>query len=485
MHASAPSGVRSHLLRASDTPLIIGLACMLSTNLINSVAVMPLLRFDALDTFMDTNARAYIWVFFIASLVMTAFVLARRLALRAHLSDATGRLIEKVVLVLGSLLYVVGSCCIAWMGVFGALPPAVRIVARASLGLGAFVAFLSWGRALRQFGLRSAITLVGLATIGSAGLSLLFMHAPGPVACVGFALCGVLAIGIPLPVSLATVDEAPAAALVDGRPRASRGVRSFLGVAALPFIGLLFFSIILALQAWRFGGQYHSYCLSEVLAALAAIALAAGLDTRLLMRAAYRGALPMAAVCAVAFTHVVQTLGADPVLGSLPAFLLYSLSILLGLSTLVGMANAREFPVDLIVSVACAIFAGVTLAGPWLLGCFSLQSNVQVIDAIATVLTALYAIVLVGLSVAQSLAAERSLAEGVLARTAAHATPDAQTGLQDAPQIPREAAAHAPSRQDISRACDRAAVATPISDSSSIMTPFVFIHKNGRLLIKP
>ena len=84
--------------------------------------------------------------------------------------------------------------------------------------------------------------------------------------------------------------------------------------------------------------------------------------------------------------------------------MLYTAAALLALSTLAGMAHAAEFPVDLISSLAIALFCAVTVATQ--VACASLEADASAVRTLIVLTSGIYATGMIVATIWRSLRSE-------------------------------------------------------------------------------
>ena len=153
----------------------------------------------------------------------------------------------------------------------------------------------------------------------------------------------------------ASSERVCGAAIVPGR------LRGFLEMTFVPGVGLALFAMLMAVRGELFFENYSEYVVIQVVVALLLLACMLFPASTPLLRAVYRGLIPVLSVAMLVFNYFSESL-----LGGSPfeltfVLVLYTAAALLTLSTLVGMAHAAEYPTDLVVCVGVALFCFVTV----------------------------------------------------------------------------------------------------------------------------
>ena len=339
-----------------------GLGCWLATMLLYSNTVTPFQRFEGTSLFVGTFAPA--------SLAFAALA-----ALLAAAGALRGRFLSRRALAFGAALYVVAAALFAgaalgssvWAQAFPAwsegLPSACALTLSALVGVSCVASGLTWGRVCKALDARMALACVAGAALAAAALG-----AVGTLLCerVFAALfCVEALLGAVAPFFIGLREPGCAAALTSEglreRPLSQR-LGAFADVAAPALTGLLAFAFVMGTMRSLIVESYgmHLGMLTLCALVLGAFALRrrpAG------SRVALRGLIPMLAVLQLASANVTAALWGGSPLDMAMILLLYTLAVLLTLSTLAAVAHAEEFPCDLVFSVALLLFCLASLAG--------------------------------------------------------------------------------------------------------------------------
>lgn len=376
-----------------ETVLVVGLgvACYLGTLPLLSSTVTPLQRFDALGTWIgDVATRMHVVACLVSVLAVVASVHgARRAPSDRLLSLASG------------CVFTAGVASFACAGVFGIPGWAPRLPVAWALcllvGAGGVSHALAWGRLASRLSRADTLAAVGVAALGQAVIGALEL-VPGPVgtallytmlaaASTALALVACRVVPVPEPVG----DDL--AALTDSRQRLS----SFLAVSGSSATGMAAFAFATGLMQALVTGHLAAQTGALVAcgaAALVVCALGAG-GKGWLLRSAGRVAVPLMCLAVLATGCAAGALGIPVTWIVGPAWALYTFAALLTLAMLAATAHAREFPSDLVFSVAFALFCLASLAGLLLAARLSDQEAY----AGVAVVTAVYAAVAAGAAI--------------------------------------------------------------------------------------
>lgn len=292
------------------------------------------------------------------------------------------------------------------------------------LGIAAAIAdcgmALVWGRVCSQrLAMRSALIVVGLASVISAIVCLLYgwLTPEGMLAL--FLICSIVAVVVPLAVhelrtendvsdegmldggstsgeheragerdsgqALWHATEEPAAA---GRPNAA----ALFDVVGASSLGLVCFAFAMAVMRTQFTESQNAYLSSLALAGFG-IAIYAVLRRRrfLLPDGLQQTFLPVLAMVVLAITSITATLSKGYFLSDWLTYALYSLAAVLTLATLCAVAHAGEFSSDLVFSTALCAFCGASFIGQQVGGALP----DEMISITVTITTTVYAFALV------------------------------------------------------------------------------------------
>lgn len=368
-------------IEAFDVAAAAGFACLLATLLVYSAAAMPFQRFAVLPSFV-TSLGLGLRAGAVAGGAAAVLVV---LGLDRLLRTAAARVVCAAAFVAGNALF-----CAMALGL--AEPGLVADVTGVCIGVGCVGQVLAWGRVLAAYGLRSATGVVAAAAVIAALLGWVQLLVPEAVAVALFMAATVTAVFLAYRLNRSLQDGASTtnepAAEPAARSRWNR-IRAFLDIALIPAIGLALFAMLMAVRGELFFNDYSTYVTVQVAVAVLLLACML-LPARIpLMQAVYRGLIPLLACVVLFANYACETLlGGSPVEISL-VLVLYTAAALLTLSTLAGMAHAAEFPVDLISSLAIALFCAVTVATQ--VTCASLEADASAVRTLVVLTSGIYA----------------------------------------------------------------------------------------------
>ncbi len=442
-----------------DVAVAAGFACLLATLLLYSAAAMPFQRFANLPDFVAILGYA-----------LRAGVVAGVVGALAAGLGAGGILGHGAVRVFFALAFVVGNASFCTMALGGAWPEWTFWPIGICVGVGCLGELLAWGRILARYNLRQATGVVAASAVLAALVGWAQLHV-GEVAAVAlFVLCTLACAVLPfafvplrdawakpdVPVSEAGAhgsevrgmhdDDRAQSSDASSEPPVSfvqaRGVttapgrlRGFLEMTFVPGVGLALFAMLMAVRGELFFENYSEYVVIQVVVALLLLACMLLPASTPLLRAVYRGLIPMLSVAMLVFNYFSESL-----LGGSPfeltfVLVLYTAAALLTLSTLVGMAHAAEYPTDLVVCVAVALFCFVTVFTQ--VGCASIGADPAQVRTLIVVTSGLYAAGMVVYALWRGLRTDREALVGGEdlggGRGASVVSPGAATALGDAP----------------------------------------------------
>ena len=382
-----------------DVVAVAGFACLLATLLLYSAAAMPFQRFANLPDFVDILGYALRS----GVLVGVAGTLVVGLGLGRVLNHAVTR-------ALFAFAFVVGNASFCAMALGGAWPEWAFWPMGICVGVGCLGELLAWGRILARYNLRQATGVVAGSAVLAALVGWAQLHVGEMTATALFMLCVLVCAALPFAFAPfrdawakpdapaieagahskkawdghddqtqgmhsgqtdgvhddqaqgASVSKSPAsservrgATIVPGR------LRGFLEMTFVPGVGLALFAMLMAVRGELFFENYSEYVVIQVVVALLLLACMLFPASTPLLRAVYRGLIPVLSVAMLAFNYFSESL-----LGGSPfeltfVLVLYTAAALLTLSTLVGMAHAAEYPTDLVVCVGVTLFCFVTV----------------------------------------------------------------------------------------------------------------------------
>lgn len=422
MAAKAVAG-RFGRVSGADVAAVAGFACLLSTLLIYSAAAMPFQRFESLPDFVVVLRNA----------LRTGAVAGVACTLVAGLGHA--RLLRVLpVRIAFALLFAAGNAAFCSMALWGALPEWAFVPVGIAMGLGCLGQLLAWARILARYDLRQATGVVAASAVAAAlaGWAQLFLSEAGAVALfmaltlVAAALPFVRALGGAASAqgegdaALGAPDDAPAGGAAargaretrEGpmRPKrsarssscassephstavpapAAQRLRSFLDMTLVPGLGLACFAMLMAVRGELFFGDYATYVVIQV--AVAALLLVCMLlpASMPLLRAVYRGLIPMLGIAALAFNYMSESILGGTTFEVGAVMVLYTAAALLTLSTLAGMAHAAEFPCELVACAGVALFCLVTVGTQRV--CAGIGADAAQVRVLIVVTSGLYA----------------------------------------------------------------------------------------------
>ena len=327
-----------------DAVSVVGSACLLATLLLYSAAAMPFQRFANLPDFVGILGYA-----------LRSGVLAG-VAGTLVVGLGLGRVLSHVVArVLFTLAFVVGNASFCAMALGGAWPEWTFWPAGICVGVGCLGELLAWGRILARYNLRQATGVVAGSAVLAAlvGWTQLYVNEMTAVAL--FMLCVLVCAALPFAFAPFRDARTCGTTIVPGR------LRGFLEMTFVPGVGLALFAMLMAVRGELFFENYSEYVVIQVVVALLLLACMLFPASTPLLRAVYRGLIPVLSVAMLASNYFSESL-----LGGLPfeltfVLVLYTAAALLTLSTLVGMAHAAEYPTDLVVCVGVTLFCFVTV----------------------------------------------------------------------------------------------------------------------------
>lgn len=400
----APAALRPRV-RRDELLSAVGLGALLSTLLVHTCGVTMFQRFPSAAAFVGASSNAALTAALAGS---AAFCLA--CVVRTSLHRAA-RLPERAAALVAAVLYVAAGVAFCYLPLAGPeLPVVLARCAGVLAGLACLAEALAWGRALGRYGVRRASLVVGAAVLVSCVLSLLMSQAPLVSVSPLFVACAAVAgavpallarPGAPAHASAAAPSSSASAQAAPSSPDAAPGpdpaadllpttVTGFLGVLAMPALGLVLFAMIMSMRAELFVLDLRPYLLSQALAALCVVYLALRRSPRPLSLA-HSSLLTVLAVAVLAFCSVTQTLRGGTHYDIYVVFVLYSVCAVVTLTTLVAVVHADEFPSGLVAASALGVFSLATLSVGWVsraVGGIDLESFVMVATGLyATVLT--------------------------------------------------------------------------------------------------
>ena len=417
-----------------DVVSVAGFACLLATLLLYSAAAMPFQRFMNLPDFVGILGYA------LRSGVLAGVVGALVVGL------GFGRVLSHMVVrAFFMLAFVVGNASFCAMALGGAWPEWTFLPVGICVGAGCLGELLAWGRILARYNLRQATGVVAASAVLAALVGWAQLHVGEAAAVALFVLCTLACAALPFvfapfgdawaksgaptveageygkktrdrhndqaqgmhggqtdgvhddqawdvyddQVQNALASKLPTSERVRGASTVPGRLRSFLEMTFVPGVGLALFAMLMAVRGELFFENYSEYVVIQVVVALLLLACMLLPPSTPLLRAVYRGLIPVLSVAMLVFNYFSESL-----LGGSPfeltfVLVLYTVAALLTLSTLVGMAHAAEYPSDLVVCVGVALFCLVTVFTQ--VACANIGADPAQVRTLIVVTSGLYA----------------------------------------------------------------------------------------------
>lgn len=417
-----------------DAVSVAGFACLLATLLLYSAAAMPFQRFMNLPDFVGILGYA-----------LRSGILAGVAGTLVVGLGLGGVLSHMVVRVFFMLAFVVGNASFCVMALGGAWPEWTFLPVGICVGAGCLGELLAWGRILARYNLRQATGVVAASAVLAALVGWAQLHVGEAAAVALFVLCTLACAALPFvfapfgdawaksgaptveagaygkkardrhndqaqgmhggqtdgvhedqardvyddQVQNALASKLPTSERVRGASAVPGRLRSFLEMTFVPGVGLALFAMLMAVRGELFFENYSEYVVIQVVVALLLLACMLLPPSTPLLRAVYRGLIPVLSVAMLVFNYFSESL-----LGGSPfeltfVLVLYTVAALLTLSTLVGMAHAAEYPSDLVVCVGVALFCLVTVFTQ--VACANIGANPAQVRTLIVVTSGLYA----------------------------------------------------------------------------------------------
>ena len=430
-----------------DAVSVAGFACLLATLLLYSAAAMPFQRFANLPDFVGILGHA------LRSGVLAgvAGTLVVGLGLRRVLSHV-------VVRVLFAFAFVAGNASFCAMALGGAWPEWTFWPVGICVGVGCLGELLAWGRILARYNLRQATGVVAGSAVLAALVGWAQLHVSESAAVALFVFCTLVCAVLPFafaPFRNPRADSGASAAETNGHaaelgacaaqpqgaptwPRdasTSGRMRGFLEMTFVPGVGLALFAMLMAVRGELFFENYSEYVVIQVVVALLLLACMLLPPSTPLLRAVYRGLIPVLSVAMLVFNYFSESLLAGSPFELTFVLVLYTAAALLTLSTLVGMAHAAEYPSDLVVCVGVALFCFVTVFTQ--VECANIGADPAQVCTLIVVTSGLYAAGMVVYALWRGLRADREAFVGATdlgyGRDAGIAAFRTASTLEDAP----------------------------------------------------
>ena len=440
-----------------DVVAVAGFACLLATLLLYSAAAMPFQRFANLPDFVDILGYALRSGVFVG----VAGTLVVGLGLGRVLSHVVTR-------ALFAFAFVVGNASFCAMALGGAWPEWAFWPMGICVGVGCLGELLAWGRILARYNLRQATGVVAGSAVLAALVGWAQLHVSEASAVALFMLCVLVCAALPFAFAPfrdawaksdvpaieagvrgkkawdghddqtqgASVSKSPAsserargATIVSGR------LRGFLEMTFVPGVGLALFAMLMAVRGELFFENYSEYVVIQVVVALLLLACMLFPASTPLLRAVYRGLIPVLSVAMLAFNYFSESLLDGSPFELTFVLVLYTAAALLTLSTLVGMAHAAEYPTDLVVCVGVTLFCFVTVFTQ--VECANIGADPAQVRTLIVVTSGLYAAGMVVYALWRGLRADHEAFVGMGdlggGRGAGLASPRAAAASVDAP----------------------------------------------------
>lgn len=401
-----------------DAVSVAGFACLLATLLLYSAAAMPFQRFVNLPDFVDILGHA-----------LRSGVLAG-VAGTLVVGLGLGRVLSNVVArVLFTLAFVVGNASFCAMALGGAWPEWTFWPMGICVGVGCLGELLAWGRILARYNLRQATGVVAGSAVLAALVGWAQLHVGEASAVALFMLCVLVCAALPFAFVPFRDAWACGATIVPGR------LRGFLEMTFVPGVGLALFAMLMAVRGELFFENYSEYVVIQVVVALLLLACMLFPASTPLLRAVYRGLIPVLSVAMLVLNYFNESLLGGSTFELTFVLVLYTVAALLTLSTLVGMAHAAEYPTDLVVCVGVALFCFVTVFTQ--VGCANIGADPAQVRMLIVVTSGLYAAGMVVYALWRGLRADHEAFVGMGdlggGRGAGLASPRTASTLEDAP----------------------------------------------------
>lgn len=464
-----------------DAVSVVGFACLLATLLLYSAAAMPFQRFMNLPDFVGILGYA-----------LRSGVLAGVAGTLVVGLGLGGVLSHVVVRVFFALAFVVGNASFCAMALSGAWPEWTFWPVGTCVGAGCLGELLAWGRILARYNLRQATGVVAASAVLAALVGWAQLHVGEAPAVALFVLCALACAALPFvfapfgdawaksvaptveageygkkardrhndqaqgmhggqtdgvhddqardvyddQVQGASVSKLPKSPeRVRGASAVPGRLRSFLEMTFVPGVGLALFAMLMAVRGELFFENYSEYVVIQVVVALLLLTCMLLPPSTPLLRAVYRGLIPVLSVAMLVFNYFSESL-----LGGSPfeltfVLVLYTVAALLTLSTLVGMAHAAEYPSDLVVCVGVALFCFVTVFTQ--VECANIGADPAQVRTLIVVTSGLYAAGMVVYALWRGLRADHEAFVGAAdlgyGRDAGHTALRTASTLEDAP----------------------------------------------------
>lgn len=420
-HLASPFSSASPL--GAAVAIAVGFGCMLATLLIHTSAVTLFQRYSNARAFAGPASHIALEAALIASIAAGVLVVAFR---RARLpSDGDGNAVPSIFLAcVAAATYLAGSLLFCLLPAMSeeALRQWGCAAAGAVVGIGCPLELMAWGRLLRRFSLIPAACVISCSVLVSCALDFLMCAVPVDLVVPIFIACSAVAAAVPVVLSVSEERRRSASACIAGQEarktsadsaanacnandamaegtvrsasKASR-IKGFLSVLAAPAVGLVLFAMIMSMRAQLFVEDMPYYLESQAISAVVLLACSLIPRLRPVIPIAYRSVIPVLAVIVLAFCSASLAIWGGTRFDIRLVFLLYSFAGILTVITLAGVAHAAEFPSDLIVLVAVALFALATLGTGWAarsLGQPEIRGFVMVVTGLYAVGMTLYSL---------------------------------------------------------------------------------------------
>lgn len=357
---------------------ILGLSCLFSTLLIYSATITPFQRFEGLSWFIGIFAETSLAAAAVFALIFLFFSLRGKNTPFPTLIAVGGA---------GYLCGVVAFLSLTFIEVeFSILVNLAAVVA----AFGDVALCLIWGRICTRFNLKQGLMIVSCACLVTALIYLLISHTPVEITLGIFLLCAIITVVLPATFKVSEAEYRESSALPHAR-KAFAILRSLADVVVAPFFGLLFFAFIMGILRSDFTESFDLFVVSLFIVAVILAAYSISHSKRFSIRGMQQTFIPLLAIVLLTTISITSTLGQGSFIAMLLIFLVYNFAVIMTISTLCAIANAREFPSDLIFSAAIALFALISEAGL----VFSEILPATGIDVAMIVITTIYAFAMV------------------------------------------------------------------------------------------
>lgn len=360
---------------SKDIPAVLGLTALFSSLLIYSAVMMGFRRFQHVEDIMGTFAPVLLLGALVASLAL--FVLA----FRGNLFSS------KTLCGVGGLLSIVGAVMFCMFITGYGVPDLVVALFAAVAGVGEVMVCCVWGRIGKRWYFEKALLFVMVAFVLALGVELLISSSAETFALGLFIICTVVAVLLPI---LMSALEAPLEQSTSDN--ASTHILKALQEQALePAIGVLVFAFCLGSMRALFWAAHNEYVVGSLGAVIIAAFVLVIPRRQSLARLFSVVIIPSCAVALLAVNNIVLRIGQGDFWAQSLLYLFFGLAIILTLATLCATAHGGEIAGDVLFSGMLTLFAFASLAGQ----ATAEFCSESVIEALVSVVIALYAVAVV------------------------------------------------------------------------------------------